>query len=121
MKIIAISDLHGDLPVIDVKADIAVIAGDISPLHIQFNKPVMREWLKNDFMQWINCLNVEKVYLVAGNHDSVFESCSNTLISELSLLSSQKLIYLKNNSIEYIDGEGENMEYIWYSILSSIW
>lgn len=43
MKIIAISDLHGDLPVIDVKANIAVVAGDISPLHIQFNKPAMKE------------------------------------------------------------------------------
>lgn len=107
MKIIAISDLHGDLPVIDVKANIAVVAGDISPLHIQFNKLAMKEWLKNDFMQWVKHLDVEKVYLVAGNHDAVFEFCSNTLITELSFLSSQKLIYLKNNSSEYIDDEGK--------------
>lgn len=39
MKTIAISDLHGLLPEIVEPADIMFICGDISPLHIQFNKP----------------------------------------------------------------------------------
>ena len=39
MKLIAISDLHGSLPKIEDKADIMIIAGDISPLNIQGNKP----------------------------------------------------------------------------------
>jgi hypothetical protein len=41
MKTIAISDLHGLLPEIVEPADIMFICGDISPLHIQFNKPEM--------------------------------------------------------------------------------
>ena len=69
MKLIAISDLHGNLPVIEENADIMIIAGDISPLIIQRNKPKMIEWLKTDFIDWINSLNVEKVYLIAGNHE----------------------------------------------------
>ena len=69
MKLIAISDLHGNLPEIKEKADIMIIAGDISPLNIQGNKPKMIKWLKTTFIDWINSLNVEKVHLIAGNHD----------------------------------------------------
>lgn len=107
MRIIAISDLHGYLPTIEEKADIAVIAGDISPLLIQFNKPAMKTWLMEDFVNWVRDLNVETVYLVAGNHDAVFESCSKTLITELSFLTSQKLVYLNNSCSDYIDNEGK--------------
>lgn len=70
MKTIAISDLHGLLPEIVEPADIMFICGDISPLHIQFNKPEMWKWLTGEFMDWIIGLPVEKVYLVAGNHDA---------------------------------------------------
>ena len=45
MKIAGISDLHGYLPNIE-KSDILLIAGDISPLNIQFNKPEMKKWLE---------------------------------------------------------------------------
>ena len=69
MRLIAISDLHGNLPEIKEQADIMIIAGDISPLYIQGRKSDMISWLKNEFIDWINSLNVETVYLIAGNHE----------------------------------------------------
>ena len=107
MKLIAISDLHGNLPVIEENANILIIAGDISPLNIQGNKPKMIKWLKTKFIDWINSLNVEKVYLIAGNHDWVFENCSDSLIVELCMLSNSKLVYLCNQEIEYYDSDGK--------------
>ena len=38
LKIVAISDLHGNLPIIDKPAEIMLIAGDVIPFNIQFNK-----------------------------------------------------------------------------------
>ena len=107
MKLIAISDLHGNLPVIEENADILIIAGDISPLYIQGRKPDMISWLKNEFIDWINSLNVETVYLIAGNHDWVFENCSEMLPLELRILSNNKLVYLCNEETKYYDSEGK--------------
>ena len=107
MKLIAISDLHGNLPEIKENADIMIIAGDISPLNIQGNKSKMIKWLKTTFIDWINSLNVEKVHLIAGNHDWVFENCSDSLIVELHMLSNSKLVYLCNQETEYYDSDGK--------------
>ena len=46
MKIVAISDLHGNLPTIEEVAIIYCIAGDIMPLNIQSNDRKCRKWLK---------------------------------------------------------------------------
>ena len=43
LKIVAISDMHGKLPVIKEPADIMLIAGDIVPLEIQFNKEFSKQ------------------------------------------------------------------------------
>lgn len=106
MKIIAISDLHGYLPTIEEQADIMLIAGDISPLDIQFNKPAMKNWLLTQFSYWIINLPVKEVFLVAGNHDSVFEGISKTFLTELYLNTNYKLHYLKNEEFYYTDEEG---------------
>lgn len=105
MKTVAISDLHGTLPNIE-EAEVLFICGDISPLDIQFNKPRMQEWLHTQFIPWINGLPVEKVFLVAGNHDAWFEGASYCQIAELKRLSLCKLEYLCNELTTYIDNEG---------------
>lgn len=101
MKVCAISDLHGYLPDIE-QSDILLIAGDISPLNIQFNKPEMKKWLELQFAYWIKSLPVDRVFLIAGNHDSYFESVmqSNILALEFAC---DKLVYLKNECVHYYD------------------
>ena len=68
IKIVAISDLHGYLPKIETPADIMIIAGDIVPFEIQFNKYQSKRWFENDFASWIKELPVDEVFAVAGNH-----------------------------------------------------
>lgn len=107
MKIIAISDLHGYLPEITEEADILLIAGDISPLYIQSNKLKMLEWLKTNFKEWVDNLPVDKIFLVAGNHDFVFESLTHSILLELLRLWKYKVVYLENQLATYIDKEGK--------------
>lgn len=99
MRIVAISDLHGYLPEITQSADIMLIGGDISPLEIQFNKPKMKVWLETEFAYWIKSLPVDKVYMVAGNHDSFFEGINSMNLATFKQQCDFKLIYLENNYI----------------------
>lgn len=99
MKIVAISDLHGYLPEITTPADIMLIAGDISPLNIQFNKPKIKKWLETEFAYWIKSLPVDRVYLVAGNHDAYFEGINPLNLAEFKVQCNFKLIYLENSFV----------------------
>jgi Icc-related predicted phosphoesterase len=96
LKIVAVSDLHGYLPEITESADIMLIAGDVSPLNIQFNKPKCKKWFETEFAYWIKSLPVDKVYMVAGNHDAYFEGMNPMNLAELKHQCSFKLIYLEN-------------------------
>ena len=110
MKIIAISDLHGYLPVINEEnVDLLLICGDIIPLDIQNNNLLSYTWIENNFIPW--CKNLlfkqkyQKIIFIAGNHDFWLEGVSpkdfrtylfynhNDIIS--------RLIYLYNNSYTY--------------------
>ncbi len=107
IRVITISDLHGNLPKIDDSADIMIIAGDISPLNIQGFDNLMKEWIYDEFISWINDLNVEKVFLVAGNHDFFFRKIKKKELDKLQSITNSKLIYLENTTIEYIDKNKE--------------
>ena len=96
MKVCAISDLHGYLPEIE-ESDILLIVGDISPLEIQFNKPKMKTWLETEFAYWIKSLPVDKVYMVAGNHDGYFEGINPMQLAAIKQACDFKLIYLEND------------------------
>ena len=106
LRVAAISDIHGYLPTIEEPADILLIAGDISPLEIQFDKPKMKIWLETEFAYWIKGLPVERVFLIAGNHDSYLESISKTNILALQQ-ACVKLTYLKNEVCDYVDSYGQ--------------
>lgn len=102
MKIVAISDLHGQFPTIKEKEfDVLCICGDIFPLPIQSNMIKCEDWLQKIFIPWCNTLPCEKVLLVAGNHDWFFE---RTLFMRLnSIFRGTKITYLENELVE-IDG-----------------
>lgn len=108
LKIVAISDIHGHIFKIENPADIAIIAGDIMPLEIQFNKNESKIWLENEFANWIKEFPVDKVFLVAGNHDAYFENISKSNLESFLNSCDNKLIYLKNEFIEYIDKNNLN-------------
>ena len=103
LKITAISDLHGNLPLIEDGHDILIIAGDIMPLEIQFKKIESKLWLESEFTYWINNLPVDKVFLVAGNHDAYLENIGKTNLLTLIEICNNKLIYMENETVEYID------------------
>jgi len=102
MKIIGISDIHGNLDIKIPEADVLCICGDISPLKAQRNMPQMISWIRKRFITWIEELPVKKVFLVAGNHDFVFQNpeFKDEAISSLTILSN-KIVYLQDGSYEY--------------------
>lgn len=99
MKIVAISDLHGQIPEItEQNYDILCICGDIFPLRAQNNLPQCESWLKKVFIPWCESLPCDTVLLIAGNHDLYFE---RTLGSDIyDVFSHTKIKYLENTSYE---------------------
>lgn len=106
LKIVATSDFHGTLPEIIDPADIAIIAGDVSPFHIQFNKPACKVWFETEFADWIKRLPVDEVFMTPGNHDAYMENIATKNLSALRIACEGKLKILFNESAVYIDSYG---------------
>ena len=107
MKVAAISDLHGILPLYpsdywkDLNdCEILFICGDILPLNIQFNMVESKRWLIEEFKLWAYDLPVEKIYLIAGNHDAWFER--NDMLAHSIFSKYDKATYLNNEYVDYI-------------------
>ena len=107
MKICSISDLHGNLIYYpsdywkDLReCEILFICGDTLPLYIQMDINKSRKWLLNKFKSWAEELPVEKVYLIAGNHDWFFEK-RDAEAHELFPIDN-KITYLHNECVEHI-------------------
>ena len=66
MKIIALSDLHGNLPIITEHCDVVCIAGDIMPLDIQWRFPESISWISREFVDWVEHLDCKKGNNVCG-------------------------------------------------------
>ena len=105
MKIVGISDLHGQLSGYTIpEANILCICGDISPLKFQRDIPSMDGWLKKRFIPWCQEHPVEQVYLIAGNHDHALENRHYTIHKYLM---GTKINYLEDNLCEYVDDNGK--------------
>ena len=107
MKVAAISDLHGMLPLYPSdywkgieECELLLICGDILPLRIQTNMLESRIWLIEEFKPWAASLPVEQVYFIAGNHDFWFER--NDLTAHQIFSSHDKVRYLKNEYVDYL-------------------
>lgn len=106
MKIFAWSDGHGEFPhnwAEENHVDVVIIAGDIVPLHIQRNPESSLNWFESEFFDYVRAVKADKVILVAGNHDFMFEYFDKSFIlSEIKMHSlDDKLIYLQDDMYEY--------------------
>lgn len=94
MKIVAISDIHGNLDFTVPEGDVLVIAGDICPA---YNHQVLFQsrWLDTEFREWLEEQPVEMTIATLGNHDFIGEKRPDLIPKDLQwkLLIDEKFIY----------------------------
>lgn len=91
-RIIAVSDLHGHLPMIP-PCDLLLIAGDICP---GGNLLSQAKWLDINFRAWLKTIPAKEIVMIAGNHDMIFERAPESVPTNLSCH------YLQDNKIELL-------------------
>lgn len=72
MRIMAVSDLHGELAGIDpTGADVVVIAGDVAPLRgrTPWHLREQAAWVNEEFREWTSSFPGVAFVVVPGNHD----------------------------------------------------
>lgn len=96
MKIAAISDLHGELPVVPA-CDLLVIAGDITPATREYHRQHYRtaHWLDTTFRWWLETIKARQIVMVAGNHDFIFQDRYDLVPKDLPLT------YLQDRHFEW--------------------
>lgn len=104
MKIVALSDFHGDLLANDLipECDVVCICGDFSPLSIQGSTQMngaMAGWIHKEFIPWLEGLPCKKVIVIAGNHD--FVTMTDWFNTWFRSNTSDKVVYLNNESYTY--------------------
>ena len=100
MKIIAVSDLHGNLIRIRESCDLFVIAGDWSPLYCQHDCTQTLSWIDSTFIPWMKRLNAKHIVFIPGNHD---------IVCTLSCFKNEFDYFLKRNNctnISYLCNSG---------------
>jgi predicted phosphodiesterase len=71
VRIVAVSDLHGQLPTIP-PCDLLLVAGDICPL-ADHSEEAQRAFLEGPFSVWLERAPARAIAGVAGNHDLIAE------------------------------------------------
>ena len=69
MKIIALSDQHGNLEPIKEECDVVVIAGDWSPLYCQQDCMSVLNWWDRRYIPWMKTIKANHFVVIPGNHD----------------------------------------------------
>lgn len=77
MKIGAVADLHGNLPLFQGELDVLVIAGDIAPdirmgplFHVgDIARLGQTEWLETKYYEWEQRIPAKHIVATPGNHD----------------------------------------------------
>lgn len=122
MKIVGISDIHGDFPKKMPEGDVLCICGDIVPLDYQNDIYASISWFDLEFVPWTDSLPYKKVIFIGGNHDFFLEALHKKYLSSDEYIfdsnpsrvlkkllpgnnkGKHKIVYLCDNSIE-IEGK----------------
>lgn len=89
LRISAISDTHGSLPVMDMipPCDVLLLAGDICPCRGKSPAtiPIQADWLNGRFRNWLNQLKQRNIRVLAtpGNHDFIFQQYPEMVSKEV--------------------------------------
>jgi len=67
-RVVAIADLHGNLPDDLPAGDVLVIAGDVCPIS-DHEIPFQERWLSEVFPAWLDAQPHDEIVWIAGNHD----------------------------------------------------
>lgn len=111
MKLVAISDLHGHLlDPVELNAgnhfDVLCICGDIVPLYIQCDSEESHLWFTNEFVNWCDKINCDKIIFIAGNHDMYLEKLLKKYAYDAKAVSEfmewpEKIVFLHDSEYEY--------------------
>jgi predicted phosphohydrolase len=71
VRAVAVSDLHGQLPVIP-PCDLLLLAGDLCPL-ADHSGDAQRAFLQGPFTDWLERVPAKAIVGIAGNHDLILE------------------------------------------------
>ncbi len=82
MKVVALSDLHGNLPARVPTCDLLLVAGDITPA-ANHGLNFQRDWLEREFRPWLERMPARKIVGIAGNHDLIFEQAPKSVPADL--------------------------------------
>ncbi len=69
-KLVAISDLHGNLPADLPDGDVLLVGGDVCPI-TDHDPAFQARWLVDELYPWMDSLPHPEVVWIAGNHDFV--------------------------------------------------
>lgn len=102
MKILATSDLHGNLPMITEPFDLLFIVGDICP---DLPSELQFEWMIYEFPIWVRSLpykdETSKVILVWGNHDFIGERGLKCAFGEIKSYCEGRLEILRHDLYDH--------------------
>ena len=106
MKICGMSDIHGNLYNAVPVCDVLCLCGDIVPLNVQRSMDGSSTWLTRSFTKWVKDLPCEKVILVPGNHDFIFEkyykeNAWDAAKEVMASMTVNKVVMLIDESYEY--------------------
>lgn len=108
MKLIATSDLHGNLEGLDfTDCDICIIAGDFAKLNGfgEWNYYNQKKWIENEFIPFLKKYPKTQFCIVAGNHDMVMDSKQTMLFPDINfVIKWPKHVHILNNSKVEING-----------------
>ena len=86
MRIVAISDMHGNLKFDVPEADLLLIAGDICPATHDASESsyMQKDWIYNKFNPWLAGQPIKQCVMVVGNHDWMWEHLPRHLLPWLA-------------------------------------